>query len=49
MALGLSVAILFALLPLSGILKTSPLRLRASYGESETSSRPLRWAVYTLI
>ncbi|MBP6825538.1 MAG: FtsX-like permease family protein [Saprospiraceae bacterium] len=49
-ALGLSVAILFALLPLSGILKTSPLRtLRASFGENETSSRPLRWAVYALI
>ncbi len=49
-ALGLSVAILFALLPLSGILKTSPLRtLRASFGENESSSRPLRWAVYALI
>ncbi|MBK7940185.1 MAG: FtsX-like permease family protein [Lewinellaceae bacterium] len=49
-ALGLSVAILFALLPLSGILKTSPLRtLRASFGENESSSRPLRWGVYTLI
>ena len=49
-ALGLSVAVLFALLPLSGILKTSPLRtLRASYGENEASSRPLRWGVYALI
>ncbi|MBK8195673.1 MAG: FtsX-like permease family protein [Lewinellaceae bacterium] len=49
-ALGLSVAILFALLPLSGILKTSPLRtLRASFGENESSSRPLRWGVYALI
>ena len=49
-ALGLSVAILFALLPLSGILKTSPLRtLRASFGENETSSRLLRWGVYVLI
>ena len=50
MALGLSVAILFALLPLSGILKTSPLRtLRASFGEQEDDNRLLRWGVYTLI
>ena len=49
-ALGLSVAVLFALLPLSGILKTSPLRtLRASCGEQEGSGRPLRWLVYTVI
>ena len=50
MALGLSVAVLFALLPLSGILKTSPLRtLRASFGEQEDDNRLLRWGVYTLI
>lgn len=50
MALGLSVAVLFALLPLSGILKTSPLRtLRASFGEQEDDNRLLRWSVYTLI
>lgn len=49
-AMGLSVAVLFALLPLSGILKTSPLRtLRASFGDQESSGRPLRWLVYTLI
>ena len=49
-AMGLSVAVLFALLPLSGILKTSPLRtLRASFGEQEQSGRPLRWLVYTII
>ncbi len=51
--LGLSVAVLFALLPLSGILKTSPLRtLRASFEENtETSGRPdlLRLGVYSLI
>lgn len=48
--LGLSVAVLFALLPLSGILRTSPLRtLRAAYGENENSGRGLRWAVYLLI
>ena len=48
--LGISVAILFALLPLTGILKTSPLRtLRASFGEQESTSRWLRWGVYTLI
>ena len=50
MALGLSVAVLFALLPLSGILKTSPLRtLRASFGEQEDDNRLLRWSVYMLI
>ncbi len=49
-ALGLIVAVLFALLPLSGILKTSPLRtLRASFGEQETDNRLLRWGVYGLI
>lgn len=49
-AMGLSVAVLFALLPLSGILKTSPLRtLRASFGGQEQSGRPLRWLVYTMI
>jgi putative ABC transport system permease protein len=48
--LGMTVAVLFALLPLSGILKTSPLRtLRASFGETESDNRLLRWAVYTLI
>jgi putative ABC transport system permease protein len=48
--LGLTVAVLFALLPLSGILKTSPLRtLRASFGEQESDNRLLRWGVYTLI
>lgn len=50
MALGLSVAVLFALLPLSGILKTSPLRtLRASFGEQEDDNRLLRWGVYSFI
>ncbi|MFN0215872.1 MAG: ABC transporter permease [Saprospiraceae bacterium] len=49
-ALGLIVAVLFALLPLSGILKTSPLRtLRASFGEHESDNRSLRWGVYTAI
>lgn len=48
--LGLTVAVLFALLPLSGILKTSPLRtLRASFGEMETDNRLLRWGVYLAI
>ncbi|MCY7329049.1 MAG: ABC transporter permease, partial [Saprospiraceae bacterium] len=48
--LGLSVAVLFALLPLSGILTTSPLRtLRASSDDGEPSGRGLRWAVYALI
>jgi putative ABC transport system permease protein len=49
-AMGLSVAVLFALLPLSGILKTSPLRtLRASFDSQESSGRALRWLVYTTI
>lgn len=49
-ALGLVVAVLFALLPLSGILKTSPLRtLRASFGEQESDNRLLRWGVYLAI
>ncbi|MEI6410105.1 MAG: FtsX-like permease family protein [Bacteroidota bacterium] len=48
--LGLTIAILFALLPLSSILKASPLRtLRASFEDTETSNRPLRWGVYALI
>lgn len=48
--LGLSVAVLFALLPLTGILRTSPLRtLRASYGEQESVSRGLRFGVYALL
>jgi len=48
--LGVIVAVLFALLPLSGILKTSPLRtLRASFGEQEADNRWLRWGVYAAI
>jgi putative ABC transport system permease protein len=48
--LGLAVAVLFALLPLTGILKTSPLRtLRASYGEKEKTDFGLRWAIYALL
>lgn len=48
--LGVSVAVLFALLPLAGILRTSPLRtLRASFGEQQTSDWWLRWGVYALI
>lgn len=48
--LGVSVAVLFALLPLAGILHTSPLRtLRASVGEQETTAGWLQWSVYALI
>ena len=48
--LGLAVAVLFALLPLTGILQTSPLRtLRASVDEPTTTGRLLRWGVYALI
>lgn len=42
-SLGLAVAILFALLPLSGILRTSPLRtLRASFEEEEARGKAPR-------
>lgn len=52
--LGLSVAVLFALLPLSGILSTSPLRtLRAGFDQSEEATsrqqRWMRWGIYTLL
>ena len=49
-ALGMAVALLFALRPLSSILKTSPLRtLRASFEGADTDDRVLRWSVYALI
>jgi putative ABC transport system permease protein len=48
--LGVAVSVLFALLPLAGILRTSPLRtLRTSYGESEQVNLALRWLVYLLL
>ena len=49
--LGLVISVLFALLPLSGILLTSPLRtLRASFDETPANAhRGLRWSVYTII
>ncbi len=47
---GLGIAILFALLPLLAIRKTSPLRtLRASYEEGGSKRDPLAWLVYVLI
>ncbi len=47
---GLGITILFALLPLLGIRKVSPLRtLRASYEEDTSGGDPLRWVVYGLI
>ena len=47
---GLSIALLFALLPLLAIRRTSPLRtLRASYESNEGQTDPLRWIVYILI
>ncbi|MEL7020239.1 MAG: FtsX-like permease family protein [Bacteroidota bacterium] len=47
---GLSVALLFALLPLLGIRRTSPLRtLRASFDNDQQQSDPIRWVVYALI
>jgi len=47
---GLSIAVLFALLPLLSIRKISPLRsLRASYEDDVAGVDPLRWVVYVLI
>ena len=47
---GLGIAILFALLPLLSIRKTSPLRtLRVSFEENGSGRDPLRWLVYLLI
>ena len=47
---GLAVAVLFALLPLLGIRKISPLQtLRASYEESTGATDPYRWLVIALI
>ena len=47
---GLSIALLFALLPLLAIRRISPLRtLRASFEENERQVDPLRWVVYFLI
>jgi putative ABC transport system permease protein len=47
---GMGIAILFALLPLLSIRKTSPLRtLRVSFEENGGKRDPLRWLVYILI
>ncbi len=47
---GMGIAILFALLPLLSIRKTSPLRtLRVSVDENGSKRDPLRWLVYFLI
>ena len=47
---GLGIALLFALLPLLAIRKTSPLRtLRASYEESNAGIDYWKWVVYVLI
>lgn len=47
---GLGVAVLFALLPLLTIRKTSPLRtLRSGYDAESSSRDPLTWLVYGLI
>ena len=47
---GLSIALLFALLPLLSIRKTSPLRtLRANYEAAESKRDPFTWLVYLLI
>ncbi|MEM1124595.1 MAG: FtsX-like permease family protein, partial [Bacteroidota bacterium] len=47
---GVAVAVLFALIPLLGIRKISPLRtLRASYESDAGAKDPLRWLVIALI
>ena len=47
---GLSISILFALLPLLAIRRTSPLRtLRASFEEAQNGIDPLRYVIYLLI
>jgi len=47
---GVAVAVLFALIPLLGIRKISPLRtLRASYETDAGAKDPLRWLVIALI
>ncbi len=47
---GLGIAVLFALLPLLSIRKTSPLRtLRVTVDENGSQRDPLRWLVYILI
>lgn len=48
--LGVIVSVLFALQPLSGILRTSPLRaIRSAYGEQEQVNRPMKWGIYALL
>ena len=47
---GLGVSVLFALLPLLTIRRTSPLRtLRSGFEESESGRDPLRWLIFALI
>lgn len=49
-ALGTIISILFALLPLIGIRKISPLNaLRVSFEPHQTENNPLKWLVYGLI
>lgn len=47
---GLGVSVLFALLPLLAIRRTSPLRtLRSGFEEVESGRDPLRWLIFALI
>ena len=47
---GFSVSVLFALLPLLAIRRTSPLRtLRGGFEEAESGRDPLRWLIFALI
>ena len=51
LGIGVGVTLLFALLPLLGVRRVSPLlALRSSFVENEGAQRdPLRWLVYTLL
>lgn len=50
LTLGVIVAVLFALIPLIGIRKISPLNvLRVAYETRQASSDPLKWLIYALI
>jgi putative ABC transport system permease protein len=47
--IGLGMSVLFALLPLLMIRRTSPLRVLRGNDDAETSRDPIRWLIYGLI
>lgn len=46
---GMGISVLFTLLPLLRIRRTSPLRTLRVVGEEKTAADPLRWLIYALI